>query len=355
MSDNDELGALAYRVIQPNILYTWSNGLCAGAEPGVQVHHLRRARVDDLPERGDDARLHELRGSLLVPNLPSRIGAFGDARKRPPAHFVSVLFVVAATLFGAGPAKPQTERTADHPAPDLTAQAGDPTAPLLQLQLTNLYAPSNENGDGYANLLQAQPVVPVPRSSRFPISQVMRLTIPMVTTPGPGRITGLGDISYFDVFVPKAPSWGIWGAGLSLVIPTASSEALGAGKCQLGPAFTAMYYGVRDWQIGAVVQNPVSIAGDPDRPEVNALLIQPIINYLLGPWYIGVGDFTWQLDWTDSGEATIPLGLQVGRITKIGKYDYNLSVELEYTAFHAEEPMFPKWGVRLGVVLLLPE
>jgi hypothetical protein len=183
----------------------------------------------------------------------------------------------------------------------------------------------------------------------------MRLTVPMVTTPGPGSITGLGDISYFDVFVPKARSWGIWGAGLGLVIPAASSEALGAGKWQLGPAFTAMYYRIPNWQIGAVVQNPVSIAGDPDRENINALLIQPIVNYLAGPWYIGIGDFTWQLDWTDSGTPTIPLGFQVGRITQIGKHKYNLSVELEYTVAHPEEATYPKWGVRLGFVLLLPE
>ena len=29
--------------------------------------------------------------------------------------------------------------------------------------------------------------------------------------------------------------------------------------------------------------------------------------------------------------------------------------ELEYTALHREESTFPKWGVRVGVVLLLPE
>ena len=183
----------------------------------------------------------------------------------------------------------------------------------------------------------------------------MRLTVPLVTTPEPGRATGLGDISYFDLFVPKARSWGIWGAGVSLVIPTASSDELGAGKWQLGPAFTAMYYGVSSWQFGAVVQNPVSIAGDPDRPAVNTLQIQPIINFLIGKWYLGIGDFTWQFDWENGGAATIPLGFQAGRITQIGKYKYNLSVELAYTVAHPEESTFPKWGVRLGVVLLLPE
>jgi hypothetical protein len=251
---------------------------------------------------------------------------------------------------------PAVAQTADdHPAKSLTAQASDPTAPLLQLQVTNLWMPANHNGDGYANLLQAQPVIPIPKFSNVPVSQVTRLTVPMLTSPDPGRTTGLGDISFFDVFVPKARPWGVWGAGLGVVFPTAASDALGAGKWQLGPAFTAMFYGVPSWQFGAVVQNPFSIAGDSDRESVDALLVQPIVNYLMGPWYVGIGDFTWQFDWTESGAATIPLGLQVGRIVTMGGQRYNLSAELECTAAHLRGATYPKWGIRLGAVLLLPE
>jgi hypothetical protein len=98
-----------------------------------------------------------------------------------------------------------------------------------------------------------------------------------------------------------------------------------------------------------------SAARDPDRDGVNALLIQPIINYLMGAWYFGIGDFTWQFDWTESGSATIPLGFQTGRITRIGEQTFNLSVELEYSVAHPEGTVFPRWGIRIGMVLLLPE
>jgi hypothetical protein len=46
---------------------------------------------------------------------------------------------------------------------------------------------------------------------------------------------------------------------------------------------------------------------------------------------------------------------QVGHITKIGKYNYNFSAELERTAVRPEQAVVPEWGIRLGVVLLLPE
>ena len=61
------------------------------------------------------------------------------------------------------------------------------------------------------------------------------------------------------------------------------------------------------------------------------------------------------VDWEQGGEATIPLAFQAGRITKIGKYNYNLSVEFQWTAVRPDDAVVPQWGIRLGVVLLLPE
>jgi hypothetical protein len=125
-----------------------------------------------------------------------------------------------------------------HPAQSAAAQAGDPTAPVMQFQFTEFFAPSNHNGDGYANVFNFQPVMPISASKKIPVEQVMRVTLPFITTPGPGRISGLGDINYFDLFVPKPRPWGILGAGFTAVFPTASDDELGAGKYQPGPAGT---------------------------------------------------------------------------------------------------------------------
>jgi hypothetical protein len=236
----------------------------------------------------------------------------------------------------------------------LTAQASDPTAPLIQAQVTNFYAPSNRNADSYSNLLNFQPVFPVNPSELIPMHQVMRVTIPILTTAEPNRETGLGDISYFDIFVPGAEDWGIWGAGFTTVLPTASDDELGSGKFQLGPAFTAVYYKKQNWQIGTVVQNPISIAGEGSRDDVATLQIQPIINYLYGDWYFGAGDFNITWDWKED-EATIPVAFQAGKIVKIGKYKYNISAEAMWTAVYPDDTVVPRWGIRLGVVWLLPE
>jgi hypothetical protein len=224
----------------------------------------------------------------------------------------------------------------------------------MQYQLTNLFGFSNYNADGRSNLFNFQPVIPIKKSSLIPVEQVMRFTVPVVTTPDPGSATGLGDISFFDLFVAAPLDWGIWGAGITAVAPTASKDELGQGKWQLGPAATLVVYKVPNWQLGGVVQNPISIAGDNDRPDVSTFQFQPLVNYLKGDWYFGAGDFNWTYDWK-ANDWTIPLAFQAGKITKIGKHNYNLSFELAWTAIRPDDAVVPRWGIRLVLVLMLPD
>jgi hypothetical protein len=252
------------------------------------------------------------------------------------------------------------EKKAEKPAKkkageDLTAEASDPTAPLYQISITNFYSSNLYDAEGSTNLFQFQPVLPISQSERIPFAQIVRFTVPVITTPEPDRTTGLGDIVFLDLFVPKPKSWGIWGVGLTMVAPTAREDSLGSGKWQIGPAATFMYFKIKKWQLGCILENPVSFAGDSSRPDVNTFIFQPIINRMIGKWYVGIGDFTWSVDWTDDAAVTIPLGFQVGRITQIGKYKYNLSGEVEYTVVNEAEGTVPEWGFRLGVVLLLPK
>jgi hypothetical protein len=168
-------------------------------------------------------------------------------------------------------------QTRQHPAESLTSQASDPTAPIVQFQVTNFFSPSAGDPDSSSNLLLFQPVIPIPRL--LGIAHVFRLTVPVPTTPEPFRDTGLGDINFIDLMVPKARSWGIWGFGYTLTLPTSSSESLTNGDSaltthssatwQLGPAATVMYYGIENWQIGGVFQNPVSFAGGDGMSDVN--------------------------------------------------------------------------------------
>ena len=263
----------------------------------------------------------------------------------------AVLALLLPGLAFAEEPKPQT----GHPSEQsLQAQATNPNAPLIQMSVFNTFVPSSYGGEGYSNQLLIQPVIPIAARSWFPVAQVLRLSIPILTTPNPDRVTGLGDIGFFDVFVPDHYPWGSWGVGVTVVFPTATDDSLGAGKWQLGPAATLLFQGIENLQLGMILQNPFGFAGDAGRPDVNTLLFQPIAQYNFPKgWYVGMGDFTWGFNWKDGGAATIPLAFQVGRVVTLAGQSWNLAAEGEYTVVHAGPA--PRWSIRLGISLLIPE
>jgi len=266
--------------------------------------------------------------------------------------FKTLLYLTVATFLSFLPLSSVAEDA--HPAKSLTAQASDPNAPLIQLSFTNLYAPEVYNSSGTYNYFQIQPVVPVPKGEGSFPGQVIRPTLPFFKLPD--GTSGLGDINLVHLFIPDLKHWGSWGLGYTFTAPTAVEDELGQGKWQIGPAASLLYYGIKNWQLGGLVTNTVSFAGDDNRSDVNVFTYQPILNHMFGDWYLGIGDLVWEHDWNDGGGWTIPLGLQLGRITKIGKHNYNLSAEIVYTATRQDENLEqPEWGFRLGIVILLPE
>ena len=117
----------------------------------------------------------------------------------------------------------------------------------------------------------------------------------MVTLPSGGAafpeqfgVTGVGDLQLFDLFTFKQ-SWGRWGFGPALVFPTASANSLGAGKYQAGPSVALIYTGIKNLTAGAIVQNPISYAGSPNRPNVNNMIITPTFTFnLKDGWFVGM-------------------------------------------------------------------
>jgi len=244
-------------------------------------------------------------------------------------------------------------RPPDHPARSLTAQASDPTAPLVQAQITYLYSDVVRDSSKDARQLLLEPVIPIPPTKLIPITQIIRPTVPWLESPE-GK-SGWGDIDLQHVFIPEPHKWGTLGFGYTLTFPSADHRVLGAGKYQAGPAATMIYYGVKNWQIGGTVTQSWSFAGNGDRDDTSQFTFQPIVNYLLGLWYIGIGDFTWEYDFKDSEGWNIPLGFQVGHITQIGQHKFNLSAEMLWVPKHSGSGPSPERGIKLGFVWLLPE
>ncbi|MGO4739465.1 hypothetical protein AB4099_23155, partial [Bosea sp. 2KB_26] len=109
---------------------------------------------------------------------------------------------------------------------------------------------------------------------------------PALTVNGE-REFGLGDINPSFFFSPKQPTHGIiWGIGPTFVFPTGTDKTLTAGKYSAGPAFVALAI-EGPWVVGVLVNNVWSFAGKSNRSAVNAMTLQPFVNYNFhGGWYL---------------------------------------------------------------------
>lgn len=264
-----------------------------------------------------------------------------------------LLFVSSLLLFCHTPFAQNTSDTLKHNHKKLAEQVNNPTSPLTQIQLRDVLSSNVPGYDGSANLFQIVPIMPIPHNSLFGFDQLMKITFQVPSTPDPNGETGFGDIDLFDLYTMNE-SWGRWGAGLSFVFPTASSDNLGAGKWQIGPAIALMYIGIPNLVFGAVFQNPISFAGDQSRADINTLIIAPTITYTFADgWFAGYGDFNWSFDWENNGQTTIPLGLQAGKVVSLKSLPISLSLEGCWLAVHPDNT--PEWLMGFECVLIFPE
>lgn len=298
------------------------------------------------------------------------------------ASFLTAALPAQQTPAGSQPTSSTSQTTSaspDAPAPDsqtpaassgakisaqeLANQVNNPSAPLTYIQSRDILLPSVDGQKGPISALQLQPVVPVGPFHAFPFVQLVKVTVPfLVSTPGIAPpitcpvcgngttgVTGMGDLQVFDLVTVKQ-SWGRWGFGPALVFPTATETQLGAGKYQAGPAFALIYSGIKNLTAGFVIQNPISYAGAPHRANVNQMIIAPTFTYSLNEgWFLGMSDFNLTWNWENGNAATVPLGVQVGKVVRIGKQPFSISVEAGGAA--VRPPGSPNPGVIFGFEL----
>jgi len=180
---------------------------------------------------------------------------------------------------------------------DLAAQARDPTASLTAFQIRYDYTASFYGvSDADQGTIVLQPIIPFKLGE---LRNIARITVPYVTNaPDFGALSdidqdpvppnyvptkdksGLGDIALLDAVIFDA-SWGRWGIGPVLSVPTASDDALGTGKWSLGPAAVGITR-VDKLMLGLLGMGLFSVTGDSHRQDVSAMTFQPFANYGLG-------------------------------------------------------------------------
>src|SRR5882762_3085676 len=236
----------------------------------------------------------------------------------------------------------------------LRKAAQNPVASLISVPIQENWNFNIGPSDRTQNVLNIQPVIPVGLGKDWNL--IIRWIAPVIYQPVGAQtgFYGLGDMQPAFFVSPKKGKL-IWGVGPQLLLPTATrTGVLGQGKFGLGPTAVALVQPGK-WTFGALVNNVWSVAGHPELPDVNQLLLQYFINYNLKKgWYL-----TWQptitTNWNASSGSvwTVPLGGGIGRIMKLGFQPVNLGLQFYGNAVHP--PGASPWGMRLQIALPFPK
>jgi hypothetical protein len=248
-------------------------------------------------------------------------------------------------------------------ATELAKKTQNPVADLISVPLQsnfNFGAGFNHNKMIYA--LNVQPVIPIKLTEEWNL--ITRVIMPIINQPNlspsfgglvPSTTgTGLGDFNPSFFFSPAKPGEVIWGLGPTFTLPTATDRNLGAGKLSMGPTGVALTI-QGHWVFGALMNNQWSVGGWGDK-TVNALLIQPFVNYNLPDgWYLAgspVITANWKAD--KAGDVwTVPVGGGVGKVFHIGNQAMN--AQLQALGNVARPEFGPKWQLRFQIQFLFPK
>jgi hypothetical protein len=182
---------------------------------------------------------------------------------------------VAALIGAVDPAAAQQPDAAA-----LAKKLSNPIADLISVPIQfNFDRGMGPDGDGERYLTNIQPVIPFGISEGWNV--VSRTIVPLIgfdgVTPS-DPVFGLGDVTQSLFLSPKAPGPGglIWGVGPAVLVPTATDDALGAGKWAAGPTAVALVQN-GPWTVGALINHLWSFAGEGSRADVNTSLLQPFL------------------------------------------------------------------------------
>lgn len=260
-----------------------------------------------------------------------------------------ILTLSISLLFAAATGAQET-----HDADALAKQLSNPVAALISVPLQLNYDSGYAN-DGEKWLLNVQPVIPTSLTDDWNL--ISRTILPLVDqsdVADDGSQSGLGDTVQSFFFSPKAPTSGgwIWGVGPAALLPTATDDLLGQDQWGLGPTAVALKQTQAGWTYGALVNHLWSVAGDSERPDVNATFLQPFLSKSLGKGRTIALNLESTYDWQRE-QWTVPLNLSYSKVSKLG--NQLVSWQGGVRAYLDAPDGGPDWGLRFAVTLLYPK
>jgi hypothetical protein len=288
------------------------------------------------------------------------------------AVFVALLFIYVGEVLPADiqpSAASAAEAKGAMSAEELNRQLNNPVSSVWSMVFQNNYTqlksgsrdvPGWDEGDEkWFYNLNFQPVLPLPLTRDWNLINRPVFPIfadrPVLKTDGFDEVDGLGDIGLVSLLSPAKTAGGLlWGVGPTFIFPTATKDELGQEKWQAGPAAVGVYLG-KEWIFGAFPQHWWSFAGNDDRKSTSQTNIQYFIWRLFpGQWQIGTAPnilIDWKAD--NDNKLTLPVGLGVGKLLKIGGLPIKFILEGQYAVIHPDD-FGQEWNIRFTVTPVLP-
>jgi hypothetical protein len=237
---------------------------------------------------------------------------------------------------------------------ELARAAQNPLASMISVPFQNNTSFRFGPRAGTLNVMNIQPVVPFKLSER--LNLITRTILPIISQPGllpgQGRENGLGDTLFSAWVSPRGSQRLIWGVGPAVLLPTSTSERLGAGEFGLGPTVVALTMPGR-WVIGSLLNN---VWGLTRNRDVNTFTWQYFLNYNLDRgWYLTsqpIITANWNAD--NANRWTVPVGGGVGRVFRIGKLPINANFHGYYNAVKPDN-IGPEWSLRFTLQFMFPK
>jgi hypothetical protein len=290
-------------------------------------------------------------------------------RRRQSVTSVGILAMTIAASLLASPlwAEEAAAPASAGDATELAKKTQNPVADLISVPFQNDLSFGLGPRDATQWVMNVQPVIPIKLTDDWNL--ITRTIIPIIYqgSPAPGidHAGGIGDVNPSLFLSPAGSKTLIWGVGPTMTFPTASDKQLGAGKYSAGPAVVALTM-QGPWVVGALANNQWSFAGWRDT-KVNALLVQPFVNYNFGKgWYVVSAPIV-TANWVaSSGDKwTVPVGGGGGRLIrlkqlpggdhlgKLGELPVNTQIQAFYNP--TKPDLAGDWQLRLQVQFLFPK
>jgi hypothetical protein len=290
----------------------------------------------------------------LAPLVTAGLLAFAQAHAQQPSSGTP-----APTMSLAPPPDSNPNEATDgeaESATNLAKKLQNPVGDLISIPFQNNMNFNVGPHKGTQDILNIQPVVPFHLNDEWNL--ITRTILPLVWSPSfqPAQSTpfGLGPTSFSAFLSPKNPVDGwIWGAGPIAQLPTITSKTLGSNVWGLGPAVVVVKL-AGPIVAGTLINNVFSLGGTSGRGGTgySMFTVNPFLNYNFGGgWFIGSAPII-TANWESSGTKwTLPVGMQGGRLIKIGgKLPVNLLVGAYYNAVRPE--FGATWQLRTQIAVI---